>query len=82
MSKLISIIRQKIGFQPITNKIAKDRLNMMVHQQRMGIHNEKLLFDVTAVVTQYLKIQANKNPYISYGDDEVILHFPIEQTRI
>ena len=65
MSKLLSFIRQKIGFQPITNKIAKDRLNMMVHQQRMGIHNEKLLLDVTAVVNQYLKIQADKHPYIS-----------------
>lgn len=65
MSKFITLLKQKFGFQPITSKIAKDRLNLMVNQQRMGIHNEKLLIDVTAVVNQYLKIQSNKNPYIS-----------------
>lgn len=62
---ILNLIKQKMGLQPITSKIAKDRLNMMVKQQRLCIHNEKLLTDVTIVVAQYLKIQADKNPYIS-----------------
>jgi septum formation topological specificity factor MinE len=61
----LNFFKQRMGFQPITNKIAKDRLAMMVKQQRMCVHNDKLLFDVTTVVAQYLKIQADKNPYIS-----------------
>jgi hypothetical protein len=61
----LNFFKQRMGFQPISNTIARDRLAMMVKQQRMCVHNEKLLFDVTTVVTQYLKIQADKNPYIS-----------------
>lgn len=65
MSTILKFLRQSIGLQPISNKIAKDRLNIMIKQQRICKNNEKLLYDVTNVVTQYLKIQADKNPYIS-----------------
>ena len=62
---LLTFFKQRMGLQPLTNKVAKDRLAMMVNQQRMCVHNEKLLSDVTIVVTQYLKIQADKRPYVS-----------------
>jgi septum formation topological specificity factor MinE len=89
---LLAFFKTKMGLQPLTNKVAKDRLAMMVRQQRMCVHNEKLLSDVTVVVTQYLTIQADKRPYVSCNllrlslllpdcfvddNDEMVLHFPI-----
>jgi septum formation topological specificity factor MinE len=62
---LLTFFRNKMGLQPLTNKVAKDRLANMVRQQRLGVHNEKLISDVTVVVAQYLKIQADKRPYVS-----------------
>ena len=71
MSKFFALIRNSLGMaSPATAKVAKERLSIMLVQQRSselfnGINIDDLQKEVYAVLNKHIKMAENKPAHIS-----------------